>query len=155
MSHTPNQSHGVLRGIAVRPTDGEAMREITSCRIIAGRGIDLENRRPGKREVTLLSAQAWQVVCQDLGTQLPWYTRRANFLIDGIDLAAAVGRTLHMGPARIRIHGETRPCGIMDQQFAGLREAMIPDMRGGVIGEVLDGGDVRIGDKVTVGEPFV
>lgn len=150
MNPTTEHSQGVLRGIAVRPTDGAAMREVPACRILPGRGVDLENRKAGKREVTLLSMETWQVVCQELGTPLPWHTRRANLLIAGIDLPATVGRTLRIGEVRILIHGETRPCAVMDQQFAGLRKALVPDMRGGVIGEVLEGGEVHIGDEVTV-----
>jgi len=151
MNPTTEPTQGVLRGIAVRPTDGAAMREVSACNILPGRGIDLENRKPGKREVTLLSMETWQVVCQELGTSLPWHTRRANLLIAGIDLPAAVGRTLCIGEVQILIHGETRPCAVMDQQFQGLRKTLVPDMRGGVIGEVLAGGNVQTGDVVTVG----
>lgn len=141
---------GVLRGIAFRPVDGEMMREVSACRVEPGRGIDLENRKPGKREVTLLSVESWRDVCLELGTELPWYTRRANLWIEGIDLPAAIGRSLCIGDVRLRIHGETRPCALMDKQFNGLRQALVPGIRGGVHGEVLAGGEVRIGDGVTV-----
>jgi len=128
------------------------MRETDSCTLIAGRGIDSENRKPGKREVTLISAEAWENACQELGTQLPWYTRRANILIRGLDLPSTIGKTIAIGPIRVRIHGETKPCGIMDQQHAGLRKTLVPSGRGGVYGQVLVGGTARVGDYVSVVE---
>jgi len=152
MNSTIQTTTGILRGIAFRPADGEAMREVSSCRVEPGRGLDLENRKPGKREVTLLSAETWLEVCRELGTQLPWYTRRANLLIEGIDLPKSVGKTLCIGAVRILIHGETRPCGLMDQQFAGLRETLKPNMRGGVHGEVITGGELHVSDKVLIVE---
>lgn len=142
--------NGILRGIALRPVDGEPMREVTQANVIAGRGIDAENRKTGRREVTLLSAERWRDACRELGVELPWHTRRANLLIEGIDLGATLGQVLTIGPIQLRIHGETRPCGIMDEQHPGLREALVPDFRGGVHAEVLVGGTVRIGDPVRV-----
>ena len=61
---------------------------------MAKRGIDTENRPHGKREVTLLSAEAWAEVCRELGADLPWHKRRANFLVEGIDLAGTIGKTI-------------------------------------------------------------
>lgn len=150
MNPTTLPPHGVLRGIAWRPADGAPMREIPACTIIPGRGLDLENRKPGKREVTLLSWESWREVCAELAAPLPWHTRRANLLIEGIDFAAALGQVLTIGDARLRIHGETRPCGLMDQQHAGLRKALEPRLRGGVHGQVLASGKLRVGDPVTV-----
>jgi MOSC domain-containing protein YiiM len=57
---------------------------------------------------------------------------------------------LCIGDARIRLHGETRPCHIMDEQHDGLRRALEPDCRGGVFGQVLAGGVIRAGDRVEV-----
>jgi MOSC domain-containing protein YiiM len=124
------------------------MREAQQATVYPGRGIDSENRKSGRREVTLLSVEAWADTCRELGVNIPWYTRRANLLIEGIDLGAALGQVIKIGPVQIRIHGETRPCGIMDAQQQGLREALKPNLRGGVHGEVLTGGVFRVGDLV-------
>lgn len=126
------------------------MREAREAVVEPGRGITTENRKTGRREVTLISTQAWAEACRDLGVELPWYTRRANLLIEGIDLAATLGRVITIGPVQVRIHGETRPCGIMESQQAGLRDALKPNFRGGVHGEVLTGGTIRVGDPVRI-----
>ena len=141
---------GLLRSIALRPTDGEPMRKTREAMVLPGRGIDAENRKQGKREVTLLSSESWTDVCLELGITLPWSIRRANLLVEGVDLGASIGKVLRIGAIEVQIHGETRPCGLMDQQYQGLREALIPHCRGGVFGEVLLGGTIRVGDRVEV-----
>lgn len=141
---------GTLIAIAHRPTDGEAMREAQEATVLPGRGLDTENRKTGRREVTLLSAEAWAEACSELGRDIPWVVRRANFLIEGVDLAATLGQVVSIGPVQIRIHGETRPCDIMESQQKGLRDVLKPNRRGGVHGEVVVGGVIRVGDAVQV-----
>ena len=141
---------GMLKGIAHRPVDGEPMREAQEANVQPGRGLDMENRKTGRREVTLLAVEAWADACRELGVEIPWHTRRANLLIEGVDLGATLGQVISIGPVQIRIHGETRPCGIMESQQKGLRDALKPKCRGGVHGEVLTGGTIRVGDAVQV-----
>ncbi|MFQ5744431.1 MAG: protein kinase, partial [Acidobacteriota bacterium] len=141
---------GVLKSVAYRPRDGEEMRETDRCRVRMGRGLERENRPGGRREVTLLSEESWSETCSELGVELPWHTRRANFLVRGLDLAETISHTVRIGEVEIRIHGETHPCDFMDEQHFGLREALIPNCRGGVYGEVIVAGTVHAGDPVTV-----
>lgn len=143
-----NSSTGTVEGIAYRPVDGSPMQPLDECEVLAGRGLALENRQAGKREITLLSAERWGDACRELGVEVPWTLRRANLLIRGVDLASAIGRIVTLGPVRALLHGETRPCGIMDSQHAGLRAALVPELRGGVHAEVLRGGIIRKGDRV-------
>jgi len=61
---------------------------------------------------------------------------------------ASEGRLIEgQGP---EIRGETRPCERMDEACPGLREALLPESRGGVFGIVLRGGEVETGDTVTL-----
>lgn len=144
-------AHATVKAIAHRPTDGQTMIEASQVNVLPGRGIDMENRKPGKREITLVSTRSWADACKELGATVPWHFRRANLLIEDIDLLATVGKKLKIGSVEILVHGETRPCGIMDQQHQGLRTALIPNMRGGVHAEVLVGGIIRVGDRVAIG----
>ncbi len=126
------------------------MTEVVACTVVAAGGIVGENRGFTKRGVTLVSKEAWSDVCRELGVNLPWYARRANLLIEGLDLGAALGQTLAVGSVRLLIHGETRPCGLMDKQHLGLKAALVPDFRGGVYGQVLNDGAIRVGDEVRI-----
>jgi len=140
---------GTVVDMAYRPTESEAMRAISHADVLEKRGLALENRNHGKRELTLLSQEAWRAVCAELGVALHWHTRRVNLLVAGIDLTACIGRALNIGGVRVWIHGETRPCQLMEDQQPGLLEALKADSRGGVHGQVLTGGTVRIGDHIT------
>ena len=142
----------IVSAIAHRPSDGDPMVEITEVTVEPGRGIVTENRKPGKREVTLLSRRSWVEMCRELGAEVPWWFRRANFLVEDFDLAETIGRTLAIGAVQVRIHGETKPCGLMDQQHQGLREALVPECRGGVYGQVLTAGTIRVGDIVSLAD---
>lgn len=146
------KGHGILRGIAWRPADGDAMAEVQQCEVLPGRGICTENRKAGKREITLISQELWQQTCAELGTTLPWHARRANLLIEGLDFGRLVGHEITIGDqVRICIHGETKPCGIMDKQHDGLRKSLEPNLRGGVFGQVLTGGIISVGQAVMFG----
>ncbi len=141
---------GVLLAISTRPTDGDPMTLQETANVVAGRGIDTENRKTGTREITLICDWAWKRTCEQLDTELPWTTRRANLLTKGIDLPTTIGKTIAIGDVRIKVHDESRPCGLMDEQHAGLRDALKPESRGGVCGEVLVSGVIRVDDSVSV-----
>ncbi len=143
-----NHDSGIVCAIAFRPTDSDPMREIEKCRVLVNRGLELENRPPGRRSLTLLSRESWSDTCRDLGADLPWWLRRANLLVEGLDLAATVGHTVEIGAIRVYIHDETRPCKLMDEQHEGLRAALKGEFRGGVFGQVLNEGIIRIGDEI-------
>jgi MOSC domain-containing protein YiiM len=125
------------------------MDSVREARLVPGQGLQGSVGRSRRRQVTLLSREAWQSAITDLGRDPGPACRRANILISGIDLARTRGRVLFVGSCRIAIGGELTPCERMDEAAPGLREALRTDWRGGVFGEVLDGGTVRVGDSVT------
>lgn len=141
-------STGTVRGMAYRPAGGAAMMEVQHGRAAAAGWLEGDPHKSPRRGLTLLSAESWAEVCHELGVTLPWYTRRANLLIEGIDLPSTIGREITIGDVRLRIHAETRPCGVMDQAHQGLKNTLAQHGRGGVYGEVLRGGDIRVGDCV-------
>jgi len=116
--------------------------------LVAGKGIAGNTDQGGKRQVTIISAEVFDALREELGPGLDPAMRRANLMIRGIPLAGTRGRTLAIGGVRVRIHGETRPCEQMDEALPGLRAALGRDWRGGVFGEVLDDGEIAVGDAV-------
>ncbi|MBU1008598.1 MAG: MOSC domain-containing protein [Bacteroidetes bacterium] len=103
---------------------------------------------PGKRQVTVLSAEAFEMACKQLETSLAWTVRRANLLIEGIDLQGSTGKQLLIGEVVLEITGETEPCYRMDEQCEGLKEALQTDWRGGVTCMVICEGHIRLNDSV-------
>ena len=116
--------------------------------LVAGRGILGNANQGGKRQVTLLARERWQELMAGLGANLEPRTRRANVIVSGIDLENSRGRTLRIGGCRLLVHGETRPCEQMEDALSGLQEAMRTRWGGGAFAEVIDGGDIGVGDAV-------
>ena len=141
-----------LQGIAVRGASRAPMREVQEASVTVTDGIVEDYRGTGLRQVTFIDAGQWRQVVGELGVDLPWYTRRANLLVDGLDLPATVGSRLRIGECLFEIHGETEPCERMDELQAGLRAGLAPEMRGGVWGKVLESGHLRVGQSVEISE---
>jgi MOSC domain-containing protein YiiM len=117
--------------------------------LVAGRGIAGSADQGGKRQVTILARERWEAVIERLGVAVDPSARRANLLVSGIDLENSRGRVLRIGACRIRVWGETRPCERMDEAEPGLRSALDAHWGGGAFGEVLDAGQIAIGDPVS------
>jgi MOSC domain-containing protein YiiM len=116
--------------------------------LVVGRGILGNANQRGTRQVTLLSQERWADVMRQLGAALEPQARRANIVLSGIELENTRGRVLRIGRCRLRIRGETRPCEQMEAALTGLQAAMRPHWGGGAFAEVLDDGEIAIGDVV-------
>jgi MOSC domain-containing protein YiiM len=120
-------------------------------RVVAGKGIAGNANQGGKRQVTIVSNNHWTEITAPLllGTPDP-RLRRANLLVSDIDFSDARGKILKIGNVRIRIYGETRPCEQMEAAVPGLQHAMSVPWGGGAFGEVLDDGEIVVGDRVSL-----
>jgi MOSC domain-containing protein YiiM len=145
----PSASARVL-GIAVRTASGVPLREVEETAAPADGWLEGDHGGSAKRGVTLLSRETWAEVNARLGTDLPWIARRANVLVEGLDLMACVARTLRVGEVHVHVLGETRPCEEMDKAWSGLRRVLETRGFGGVYGRVVRGGTVRVGDPIEV-----
>lgn len=118
--------------------------------VVAGQGIAGNANQGGKRQVTIVSSKHWTDVTAPLGETPDPRLRRANLLVSDIDFRDARGKILTIGRVRIRIYGETRPCEQMEAAVPGLRDAMSVPWGGGAFGEVLDDGEIVVGDAVSL-----
>ncbi len=145
---------GRLVRIFLRPSTRTPVREVTEVTAVAGVGLEGDHNHGGKRHVTLLSVEGWAEACEALGgADLSPGGRRANLLVEGVDLAAAIGQRLRVGPMEVEVVGETKPCQLMDDVRLGLMDALKPRVRAGVYGRILVGGVLRPGDPVEVLAP--
>ncbi len=142
---------GRLVGLARRDKKRAEMEILDDAEISEQTGVANDFRgKPGKRQVTVISAEAWAAACEELGQEIPWTTRRANLLTEDIELPQCTGDVIEIAGVRLLVTMKVDPCSRMDEQFQGLRSALIPEWRGGVACTVLKGGPVRLGDSVSV-----
>jgi MOSC domain-containing protein YiiM len=129
------------------------MDSADSAKVVAGRGIVGNANQGGKRQVTIVSSKNWATVTAPLGATPDPRLRRANLLVSDVDFVNANGKILRIGNVRIRIYGETRPCEQMEAAVPGLQDAMSVPWGGGAFGEVLDDGEISVGDSVELVNP--
>jgi MOSC domain-containing protein YiiM len=141
---------GHLLAIARAPVKRGALIPISEAVVGVADGVagDARGVRAG-RQVTVVFREGWDAACRDLGVELPWTTRRANLLVEGVPVPRE-GRRLVIGSLVLEVTQETQPCQVMEAAHQGLRAALKPEWRGGVCCRVVQGGTIRIGDRVDV-----
>ena len=139
---------GNLLGIAIRSRSRAPMEQREATEITRAAGAAGDRHHPRARKVTVIAREGWEVACAELGDDLPWTTRRANLLVEGVDLKKCAGAQLRVGEVLLEISEECDPCARMEEARAGLRRALEPDWRAGVLCSVLEEGTIRLGDSV-------
>ncbi|WP_203310938.1 MOSC domain-containing protein [Sphingomonas beigongshangi] len=109
----------------------------------------------GRRQVTLIERGDWEAAMAELGHAIPWQERRANLLIDGLDLPQVAGTLIGIGAQVVlEITVECDPCSRMETIATGLKAALTPDWRGGACSRVRRGGRIALGDDVVILDPL-
>jgi MOSC domain-containing protein YiiM len=137
---------GRIEAIWLKRGHDAPMDPVPAAALRAGRGLVGNADFGGRRQVTIIAREAWDAMMRELGHAVSPSARRANVMVSGVALARTRERVLRLGACRLRVLGETTPCEVMDAACPGLRAAMTPDWRGGVFAEVLDDGEIAVGD---------
>lgn len=140
---------GKVTGLAVKPAHYAPLQEVPEVSVTP-EGIEGNAWASTARRITLLFQEQWDEVQRELDATIPWPTRRANVLVAGLHPRQLLKQRVRLGDVELDIHGETKPCERMDQAHDGLKNALKPDLRGGVYGSVVRPGQIRVGDTITV-----
>jgi MOSC domain-containing protein YiiM len=146
-------SVGRLAGIARREQRRAPMQEVAQGLISVDSGLagDCKGVKFPLRQITVLAREAWAAAAAAVGDPgLPWTVRRANLLVEGVELPRAKGGVFRVGAVLLEVTGQTYPCTRMEEAHAGLLKALAVDWRGGVTCRVLSGGQIGLGDPVEV-----
>jgi len=108
--------------------------------------------KPGrKRQVSLIEAESVQTAFSQSGALLDWSDCRRNLLVSGLRLPREEGARIASGASLVsEVTMECDPCQRMDALHEGLRAALMPDWRGGVLGRVIEDGTIALGDEVRI-----
>ncbi|MFN8025118.1 MAG: MOSC domain-containing protein [Acidimicrobiia bacterium] len=149
---------GALVGIYVTPSAGMPMEARKSVRAEAARGLVGDRYAEGTgmyshdtrlpRDVTLIEREAVDAVRAG-GIEIAEAETRRNLVTTGVPLNHLVGHTFRVGAVVFRGIKLAEPCAYLEQLLhrPGVREAFVH--RGGLRCEVVEGGELRIGDAIT------
>jgi MOSC domain-containing protein YiiM len=139
---------GRVEAIWLKRAHRGPMDSVDAAELVEGQGVAGSVDRSRRRQVTILSQEAWAACMHELDADLDPSARRANLLVSGVQLASTRDRVLCVSSTRLLIGGEVTPCERMEEALPGLQAVMRPQWRGGVFAQVIAGGAVRVGDRV-------
>jgi MOSC domain-containing protein YiiM len=148
---------GRIAGIARHDRPLGPMETLDSAELIEGQGVagDFRGTRKagstGQNGVVLVEAFDWAAAVAECGAEVPWFERRANLLVEDLDIPQSPGARLRIGrEVLVEITQECAPCERMEALHPGLRSALEPDWRAGARARVLRGGEVSVGDEIRI-----
>lgn len=147
---------GIVTGIARHARPRGPMEVLDHVGVTVEAGLDGDFRgavKPGgrgRRQVSLIERSDWDAAMADLGVDHHWSARRANLLVEGLDLPQVEGTRLRIGEVVLMITQECDPCSRMEEVEPGLKAALTPDWRGGALAKVISGGEIAVGDAIEV-----
>ena len=139
---------GRLEAIWLKRARGGPMDSVDEAVAVEGRGLEGGADFDRERQVTLVEREVFDRVKGQLDDSVEPVMRRAKLMVSGIRLERTGDQTLAVGDLRIRVRGETRPCGRMDGACEGLMDALDPNWGGGAHGSVLNDTTITVGDEV-------
>ena len=151
----PSTVQGSVEGIFLAGERGAPRTAADHVRAVAGNGLEGDryfgHRRGGakrdpERQVTLIEAEAVDAVRATVAGFAPGDARR-NVVTRGVRLNDLVGRTFRVGGALLRGVERCDPCSRLTRLTYRGVERDLRD-RGGLRAEILESGDIRVGDAV-------
>jgi MOSC domain-containing protein YiiM len=151
---------GRIAAIYVAPSDGAPMETRDSVRAIAGKGLEGDRyavaagtysgvmHTNAERAVTLIEREAIRGASKEYDVEIGEHETRRNLVTEGVPLNHLVGRDFTVGGVRMRGYKLSEPCAYLEGLTRdGVRKALIH--RAGLRAEILDDGEIAVGDTVT------
>lgn len=153
---TNGTASGKVASLHLHPAkSGDPLLSVNKVFAEAGRGLAGDVRfygrknhlgEPSRRQVSVMARE--QIAGHATALGLPEIAPgavRANIETEGIDLLGLVGQQVRVGDAVLFFYEARTPCHKMDLVAPGLCERM-GNSRQGVMAQVIQSGDIRVGD---------
>ncbi len=153
---------GRLAAIQIASAPGVSMASVEEIEAVAGRGMAGDRCASGEgtfqqghveadQQVTLIEQEAIEGAAREYDQSISFADTRRNLLTSGVPLNHLVGKDFRVGEVLIRGHRLCEPCGYLEK-LTGIEVKRSLKHRGGLRAEILEGGVLRVGDRVRVEE---
>jgi len=146
---------GRVEGIFLTDTHGDVPQSVDRARAVAGGGL-VGNRyfyasgdAPPGRAVTLIAAEGLEAFVDETGISVTPAETRRNVLTRGVDVNALVGKRFRIGGVDCVGVELCEPCAhLQSMTKPGVLKGLVH--RAGLNADVLNDGEISVGDVVTV-----
>ena len=149
---------GIVAGIHIAGAARKPMQSLESVVAVRDKGLEgdryfdaqgsffkNECTRPD-REMTLIEQEALEALQRDYNIELSGAESRRNIVTTGVSLNHLVDREFTVGAARLRGIRLCEPCGHLERLTGRKLKGLTH--RGGLRAQIVEGGEIRIGDPV-------
>lgn len=156
-------SNGNVVAIHTSPAASMPMVAVERALAVPGKGLDgdryfeaqgtfFQNKKhlPDK-EVTLIEQEALEALRKEYAVELLPHESRRNILTSGAALNHLVGRQFLVGRAKLRGIRLCEPCGHLERLTGRSLKGLVH--RGGLRAQVLEEGEIKVGDEIVVLDP--
>ncbi len=146
--------NGELVWIGIRPARQQAMLSVEEILVDCQHGLigDHYAGSSGKRQLTLFQWEHLAVLESFVGENITADMLRRNLLIRGINLISLKKQTFQIGSAVFKTTGLCHPCSRMETVLGqGGYNAM--RNHGGITAQIIQSGQIKIGDGLSVLQP--
>jgi MOSC domain-containing protein YiiM len=152
---------GRVEAICIAPRAGAPMQPLAAAEAMVGAGLagdryaagvgfySARPTDPGAREVTLFEAEVLDQLQAEYGIALGPAEHRRNVTTRGVRLGPLIGRRFRVGDVVLEGVKDCPPCEHLEQLVS--RPVLQPLVgRGGLRARVLEGGTLRVGDRLLI-----
>ena len=148
---------GVVESIYIAPAAKEPPQSVEQVQAIPGVGLDGDRyalkqgtffKPQPDFELTLIEAEAVEAAKREYQVELATGAARRNVVTRDVPLNHLVGKEFRIGDVRVRGIRLCEPCDHL-QRLTGLPVVKSLRHRGGLRAQILTGGLIRVGDRVS------
>lgn len=141
---------GIVIALGIASAYGAPIIEHDELTLLTDVGIEGDRHAGKRRAVSIVCTGELARAAVDFGIdQFGGLQTRRNIVVDLDELPRTHGTEFTIGEARLAVWRDCAPCSVMDEIFGEGAQAALRQ-RAGVTASVLRGGNVRVGDTVTL-----
>ncbi|MBX2840256.1 MAG: MOSC domain-containing protein [Flammeovirgaceae bacterium] len=144
---------GEVTWIGVRPGNRQPIKILEKVSVSTKSGLEGDRFKGGKRknrQVTLIQEEHLEVIAKILRkNKIDPALLRRNIVVKGINLLALMNKNLQIGNVTLKVTGNCHPCSRMEENL-GEGGYSTTKGHGGITAEVLIGGEIAVGNKVSL-----